>query len=97
MATRHPMLRSRLVEWVRATHALEIGLLIGGFLALSGLAVDGFVLFRWLTRPLESMESTVHPAMVATTMVALGMNIIFSAFMLHIINAEEARFASRHR
>jgi len=43
------------------------------------------------------MESTVHPAMVAATMVALGMNMIFSAFMLHIINVEEARIAGGHQ
>lgn len=91
MATRHPLLPSRLVGWVRERHALEFGLLVGGFLALAGVLVDGYILFRWLAHPLESMESTVHPAMVATTMVALGMNIIFSAFMLHIINAEETR------
>ncbi|HTY98583.1 MAG TPA: glycosyltransferase family 2 protein [Rhodocyclaceae bacterium] len=97
MATRHPLLRSRLVDWVRSTHALETSLLVGGLLALAGLAVDGYILLRWLTRPLGSMESTVHPAMVAATMVALGMNMIFSAFMLHIINVEEARIAGGHQ
>lgn len=93
MATRHPLLRSRLVDWVRSRHALEVGLLTGGLLALSGLAVDSYILFLWLAHPLASMEGTVHPAMAATTMVALGMNIIFSAFMLHIINVEETRLA----
>lgn len=95
VAIRHPRLRSRVVDWVRGKHALEFGLLAGGLLAAAGLAVDAVILIRWLTHPLEPMESTVHPAMVATTMVALGMNIIFSAFMLRIIGAEEPRFGGR--
>lgn len=47
--------------------------------------VDGIERLAWRYR---NMSDTVHPAFVASTVVVLGINIVFAAFLFNIIREE---------
>jgi hypothetical protein len=85
MAQRYPALRSRIAAFVTRRFTLEGGLLVGGGLMLAGLAIDGAILARWLENPAQPMVGTVHLAFVATTTVVLGLNLMFSSFLLNMM------------
>jgi glycosyltransferase involved in cell wall biosynthesis len=90
MAQRYATLESRIVQWARDRFRLEWGLVTGGVLALAGLAVDGAIAIEWLSTQ-GPMERTVHTAFVATTALVVGLNMIFTSFLLYMIllvNAE---------
>ena len=67
---------------------LERGLLFGLGLTLAGGGIDLLILMRWIQQHLGEMESTVHLAFVATTMCVLGINILFGAFLLRMLQEE---------
>lgn len=90
MARRYEGMRSRLVDWVHRGFSLELGLIAGALLALTGIAVDGTILFRWLNHIGEPMQETVHLAFVAGTMVVIGVNLLFNSFLLSMILKEES-------
>jgi hypothetical protein len=85
MAQRYPGLRSRMLALLTGRYTLEIGLLTGAALMLAGLATDAVILASRLANPGGPMESTVHLAFVATTAVVLGLNLMFSAFLLAMV------------
>jgi len=82
MAQRFPALKSRVLEMLTGRYTLEWGLIGGVVLMLLGLAVDAAILAERIASPGQAMENTVHLAFVATTMVVLGLNLAFSAFLL---------------
>jgi glycosyltransferase involved in cell wall biosynthesis len=82
MRQRYASLKSRTLSLLARSFSLEGGLITGALAMLAGLAIDGAILAVWLAHPGEAMESTVHLAFVATTMVVLGLNMIFSSFLL---------------
>ena len=85
MAQRYPALRSRMLGLLTGRYTLEIGLIAGALLMLAGLAVDGAILAEWLANPGLAMERTVHLAFFATTIVGLGLNLLFSSFLLAMV------------
>jgi glycosyltransferase involved in cell wall biosynthesis len=85
MAQRYPALRSRMLGLLTGRYTLEIGLIAGALLMFSGLAVDGAILVEWLANPGLAMERTVHLAFFATTIVGLGLNLLFSSFLLAMV------------
>lgn len=93
MVLRYKGMRSRIVRLVSRRFTLEAGLLAGGMLMLAGLAIDAFILFKWLQDPGQAMEDTVHLAFVATTALVLGLNLVFGAFLLNMILAESQNAA----
>jgi len=82
MAQRFPALKSRVLEMLTGRYTLEWGLIGGVVLMLLGLAVDAAILAERIASPGQAMENTVHLSFVATTMVVLGLNLAFSAFLL---------------
>lgn len=66
-------------------YTLEIGLIAGASMMLGGLAVDGAILVERLANPGVPMESTVHLAFFATMIVGLGLNLLFSSFLLAML------------
>jgi len=82
MAQRFPALKSRVLELLTGRYTLEWGLIGGLVLMLLGLAVDAAILAERIASPGQAMENTVHLAFVATTIVVLGLNLAFSAFLL---------------
>jgi hypothetical protein len=88
LADKHPSLRGRIVRWATGPYAMEACLLAGAATALTGIAIDAGMLFQWLADPMRPMENTVHLSMVATTLIVLGMNCAFSAFLLNLLVSE---------
>lgn len=91
MADKHPSLRGRIVRWATGPLAMEACLLGGAATAALGLILDANMLFKWLAHPALPMESTVHLASVATTLIVLGMDGAFSAFLLNLLVHEQDR------
>lgn len=85
MARRYPGLRSRIVKFLSRRFTLEGGLVAGALLMIAGIATDAVILGIRLAHPGASMEGTVHLAFVATTAVVLGLNILFSSFLLAMV------------
>ena len=91
MAQRYSGLKSRTVSLVRRRFSLEAGLLTGVALALLGAVIDAVIAARWIAEFGQPMEATVHLAFVATTAVVVGLNLIFSSFLLNMILVEGPR------
>lgn len=87
MVQRFPALKSRVLDLLTGRYTLECGLIGGMGLMLFGLAVDLAILAERIANPGEAMENTVHLAFVATTVVVLGLNLAFSAFLLAMMLA----------
>jgi hypothetical protein len=89
MSRRYEFMRSRVTNWVRHGFRLEHWLLIGGGLVAAGLATDATIFARWLAHGRGPMDETVHLAFVAATAVVLGVNIVFSAFLVGMLAGAE--------
>lgn len=74
-----------MLDLLTGRYTLEFGLIAGALLMLAGLVTDGVILANRLAYPGEAMESTVHLAFVATSMVVLGLNLMFSSFLLAMV------------
>jgi len=85
MSRRYSGLESRTVRWLEHRFSLEFALGIGGLLIATGTAIDAAILYRWLHNLGIDMGRTVHLAFVATTAVVLGVNLIFSSFLLNLV------------
>lgn len=85
LAKRYSDMRSRMVTWLTRQFTLETGLIVGAVLFVFGIAVDGWILLKWLSTGQGPMEDTVHLAFVAATSAILGINIAFSSFLLALV------------
>ncbi|MGZ2745309.1 glycosyltransferase family 2 protein [Burkholderia stagnalis] len=91
LAAKHPSLRGRIVRWATGPLAMEACLIGGAAATLVGLVLDAGMLFNWLADPLRPMEGTVHLAVVATTLIVLGLDGAFSAFLLNMLVWEQEK------
>ncbi|MBV8618097.1 MAG: hypothetical protein JOY84_04470 [Curvibacter sp.] len=66
-------------------YLLEGILVLGGGLVTTGLIVDGQLLWRWI-RTRAAMDDTVHLAIVASTMIVIGIELLFSSFIVFLAN-----------
>jgi hypothetical protein len=78
------------LERMQARFKLEHGLLFGSGLALAGLAVEGVIVGKWLTRGLGSL-SEERLAVLAATLVIVGMQLFFTSFLLSILGLRRRR------
>lgn len=81
---------SRMTRWALNAFTLESGLIAGALMFLAGVGIDGWILWQWLQHHGGAQDETVHVAFVATLLIVLGINTIFSSFLLSM-------FASDHR
>lgn len=65
---------------------LERGLLAGLFMFLGGFAVVLAILVEWLGEGRGDMSQTVHLAFVSTTVMVLGVNLVFGSFLLYLLH-----------
>ncbi len=66
--------------------SLERGLVLGSLLALAGVAIDVGILLEWIARGFGDMDATtVHLAFVASTILLLGVNLIFGTFLFNMV------------
>jgi glycosyltransferase involved in cell wall biosynthesis len=70
---------SKILNWF----SLEAGIVVGLIMVSLGIAADLSILVVWFYRGMGEMGS-VHTAFVATTVIALGIQIIFSSFLLSL-------------
>lgn len=73
----------RLLNWF----TLELGLVAGALMVWLGILADAAILTTWLTRHRGYMGST-HVVFVATTVIALGFQVVFSSFFLGMFKLE---------
>lgn len=85
LCIQHPVLRTPFIRRIQISFTLEKGLVAGGLLTIGGLITDGTILAHWLTHFGTAMEKSIHAAFVASQAVALGVNIMFSAFLLSLL------------
>ncbi len=89
VSRKHPQMRSTLLNWVRRRFSLEGSLMLGGLLVFGGVAVDAAIIWQWLGKIGQPLEQTVHPAFAASTAIVLGLNVMFSAFLINLLFREE--------
>lgn len=63
--------------------SLEVGLIVGSIMVALGMLADFAILVVWFSRGMGELQS-VHTVIVATTTIALGVQIIFSSFFLSL-------------
>jgi glycosyltransferase involved in cell wall biosynthesis len=90
IARRFTGMRSRVVRLLTGRFSLELGLIVGGVLFLSGVGVDYWILQKWWTTGQGPMEDTVHLSFVATTSAVLGLNLAFNSFLLALLVSTDA-------
>jgi glycosyltransferase involved in cell wall biosynthesis len=69
---------------MRARFRLEHGLLLGGAFVLSGLIMGGIIVGTWIAHGFGSL-SDERLAVVAASLIIVGIQIFFSAFLLSIL------------
>jgi hypothetical protein len=75
---------------MRARFRLEHGLLIGGLVVSAGLVVGAVILGIWIDRGFGAL-SEERLAILAATLVIVGIQIFFSSFLLSIIGLRRRR------
>jgi hypothetical protein len=63
---------------------LERGLLAGGTVFLVGLAINATILYDWLRSGMGPLNA-VRPALLGSTLMVLGAQIVFSSFFLSML------------
>jgi glycosyltransferase involved in cell wall biosynthesis len=74
---------------MRARYRLEHGLLLGGVVALAGFLLAAFIVGLWLDRGFGAL-SEERLAVVAATLLIVGIQIFFSSFLLSILGLRRA-------
>ncbi len=69
---------------MRARFRLEHGLLLGGAFVLVGLVLGAVIVWAWISNGFGSL-SDEHMAVVAATLLIVGIQIFFSSFLLSIL------------
>jgi glycosyltransferase involved in cell wall biosynthesis len=76
--------KDRWFDKMRARYRLEHGLLLGGAITLVGLALAAIIVIQWLNRGFGEL-SEERLAVLAATLVIVGVQIFFSSFLLSIL------------
>jgi glycosyltransferase involved in cell wall biosynthesis len=76
--------KDRWFDRMRARYKLEHGLLLGGGIALAGFVLAAIIVIQWIGRGLGAL-SEERVAVLAATLVIVGLQIFFSSFLLSIL------------
>jgi glycosyltransferase involved in cell wall biosynthesis len=63
---------------------LERGLAVGGTVFLMGLVIDAMILYDWLRSGMGALNA-VRPALLGSTLMGLGAQIVFSSFFMSLL------------
>lgn len=77
-------LKNRVANWFKNYFSLERGLILGVAISAIGFVIDVIILFRRITIG-GQMNNSIHIAFVGTGLLAIGVNILFTAFLIGII------------
>jgi glycosyltransferase involved in cell wall biosynthesis len=75
---------------MRARLRLEHGLLLGGAIALAGLVLIAVIVLDWIAHGFGSLAQE-RVALLAATLLVLGIQIVFSSFLLSILGLRRER------
>ncbi|MDK9703214.1 MAG: glycosyltransferase family 2 protein [Sulfuritalea sp.] len=90
-SSRCPIPQDSMIARLLRQFTLERGILAGGALVIGGTAVDAAILLEWLARSRSEMGETVHLAFVASTLVVVGINLVFGSFLLRMMQEDVAQ------
>ena len=76
--------KDRWFDRMRARYRLEHGLALGGAITLAGLTLAGIIVVQWLDRGFGEL-SEERLAVLAATLVIVGVQVFFSSFLLSIL------------
>src|SRR5207247_3387120 len=76
--------KDRWFDQMRARFRLEHGLLLGGAITLAGVACGAVIVVVWIDRGFGNL-SAERLAVLAATLVIIGIQIFFSSFLLSIL------------
>jgi hypothetical protein len=71
-------------DQMRARYRLEHGLVLGGAITLVGVVIAGVIVGMWIERGLGAL-SEERLAVVAATLIVVGLQVFFSSFLLSIL------------
>ncbi len=81
--------RSRTVDLLRKHFSLEKGVVTGGVISITGILLNGYILYLWTSNGMGSLSTaTLKLAIFAATVFVIGIEIIFSSFLLSIFSIE---------
>ncbi len=75
---------------MRARFRLEHGLILGGAFMLVGVVMGGLILATWISHGFGSLADE-HLAVIAASLLIVGIQIFFSAFLLSILGLRRSR------
>lgn len=76
--------QDRLLRWLSKHFTLELGLWIGAVLFVGGFVIDAAILVKWVGEGMGPLAE-IRPAIYATTLLAMGTQIIFGSFFLSFL------------
>jgi len=76
--------RDRWFDRMRAKYRLEHGLLLGGAITIAGVVIAAVIVVQWLDRGFGELAEE-RLAVLAATLVIVGVQIFFSSFLLSIL------------
>jgi glycosyltransferase involved in cell wall biosynthesis len=76
--------RDRWFDRMRARYKLEHGLMLGGAVAFAGIVLGGVIVIDWINRGFGAI-SEERLAVLAATLIIVGIQIFFSSFLLSIL------------
>jgi hypothetical protein len=80
----------RWFDRMRARYRLEHGLLVGGAITLAGLVMGTWIVIDWITRGFGAL-SEERLAVLAATLIIVGIQVFFSSFLLSILGLRRRR------
>jgi hypothetical protein len=82
--------QDRWFDRMRARFKLEHGLLLGGGIALAGLVIGTVIVIDWIDRGFGALAEE-RMAVLAATLIIIGIQIFFSSFLLSILGLRRRR------
>jgi glycosyltransferase involved in cell wall biosynthesis len=82
--------KDRWFDRMRARYKLEHGLLLGGAIVLSGVALGAVILADWISRGFGALAEE-RLAVLAATLIIVGIQVFFSSFLLSILGLRRRR------
>jgi len=75
---------------MRARYRLEHGLLLGGAIGFAGLVIGAVIVITWINRGFGQL-SDERTAILAASLVIIGIQVFFSSFLLSILGLRRSR------
>jgi hypothetical protein len=75
---------------MRDRYRLEHGLLLGGLIILAGIVLSGILVGTWIDRGFGQL-SEQRIAVLAATLLTIGVQIVFTSFLLSILGLRRPR------